>query len=144
MSVLKSALAVLALAWFPNCAVADDSAYRAAKVAIEKAKSCDDDAATAFSRLTDESAEIVARAAFEKCLTVWQNANRVYFEEREKNDRPPATEEQMRKNPYILSFSVKALNEDTEENSIENWKRPEIERLLVVIMDARLKSKPTN
>ena len=54
------------------------------------------------------------------------------------------TEEQMRKNPYILSFSVKALNEDTEENSIENWKRPEIERLLVVIMDARLKSKPTN
>jgi hypothetical protein len=62
------------------------------------------------------------------------------LEERARNDHRPYTDEELKRNPYLLSDAIKALNEDTEENSIENWKRPEIERLLVVVMDARLKN----
>jgi hypothetical protein len=144
MSVFRALVFLVALAWFPGCATAEDAKPRAAQLAIDNAKSCDDDIATRFSRLNNESAEIVARATFEKCLPVWQNAHKVYFEERAKNDRRPYTDEELKRNPYLLSGAVDALNADTEENSIENWKRPEIERLLVMVMEARLKSARTD
>jgi hypothetical protein len=145
MPVPKSALVLLTLACLPTSAAADSSvSSRAAQVAIEKARSCDDNAALTFSQINSESAYTVARAAFEKCLPVWEDANHVYLDEKKKADVRLYTDEELKRNLYLLSTAVRALLDDREQNSIENWKRREIERLLVVVLEAKLKNKPIN
>jgi hypothetical protein len=143
MSVFKSAVALLALACFPGYAAAEDAVKGSAtQVAIEKAKGCDDNVATAFSQLNNETAEEVAKAAFEKCFRLWFVANNVYFATSSKDNLPFAADD-VAKHPELTGPYFKAVMEDSKKNSIEAWKAVEIDRLRLIVMDARLKNAPT-
>jgi hypothetical protein len=145
----KSALAVLVLAWLPNYAVANEANWptaahvafeKAIQAAIEKAKNCDDDAAIAFSQLNNENAEAIARTAFEKCKTLWTDADNTYKDLQSKWFARSVTEDDIKHNPYLLSGYTK----DIDTDRVGAWKQAEIERLPVVVMETRLKNAPTH
>jgi hypothetical protein len=48
----------------------------AAKVTVEQAKQCDQNAAHSYAKLIGEQAEIVAGAAFDKCIDFWTVASK--------------------------------------------------------------------
>jgi hypothetical protein len=142
MLVPKSALVFLALAWFPSYAVAGDTAKTSgSRVAIEKATNCSDNAAMELSPLTNETAEQVAKAAFEKCRPLWENANKIYFKE-----NAPFSAEDVLKHPELTRDYAEYFAGESElakKNSIEAWKPIEIDRLRLLVMEARLNRTPT-
>jgi hypothetical protein len=104
------------------CFFASASAQDADKAAgIAKARSCDDAAAMAFAQLANETAEAVATAAFEKCRGLWREAVKW-------------TQAGLRASPYLLAESLR-----NPDGAVDGWQRPEVRRLLVVVMEARLK-----
>ena len=107
------------------------------KAAIAQARRCDDDAAKTFAQLANESADTVARAAFEKCRDSWMDANKKYFDGREPRE---FTDAEVKAHPDLPLAVLRATMQDSKENSIESWKRAELDRLLVVVMEARLRS----
>jgi hypothetical protein len=139
--VSKSALALLILAWLPNYAAANEAhsaIEKSTQAAIEKAKICDDDAAVAFSRLNNENAEAIATAAFVKCKTLWTDAQNMYNDLQSKWFEQNISQDELRSNPYLFSDFMK----DTGTDRVGAWKPAEIERLIVVVMGARLKNAP--
>jgi hypothetical protein len=141
MSTSKSALLVFALTCVPSSVVADEAlTSSAAWPAIEKARDCNDAAAMAFSQLKNESAEEVAKAAFDKCYAKWDDANKLYFNTR---PAPPRfTQKQINNNPWLLATQLEAEHADAERNSIQAWRAVEIDRLRVLVMETRLKDAP--
>lgn len=133
----------LALASLPNCGAAGAAMDDAYQAAIDKAKSCDDQAALAFSKLDDETAEAVARAAFEKCRPLWVSADKA------NPDQPwvyHITPEDVAKHPDLASdyLKQKLHPSSPEDRHIDKWNQVEFERLLVFVMEARLKSLPAH
>jgi hypothetical protein len=142
MPISKSALlAFFALACVPSCATADEAMKSsAAWPAIEKARDCDDAAAIAFSRLANESAEQVAKAAFDKCYATWDAANQLYFNT--MPHYPYLTEKDIHKKIALLSLETQTFSTEAARNNLEAWKAAEIDRLRVLVMETRLKNVP--
>jgi hypothetical protein len=142
MSVPKSALlAFLALAWFPSYGVAGDAARSrsgGSQVVIEKARSCDDSAAITLSPLTNETAEEVAKAAFEECRPFWTSAAKLYAQEHSFN----ISAQEATNDPVLMSLYFSDLVKNPEE-TVEKWKQSEIDKLRLLVMEARLKPTPT-
>jgi hypothetical protein len=134
----KGSLAVVAFASLLASASAQDAddLDNVTKAALAQARRCDDDAARTFAQLANESADTVARAAFEKCRDSWMDANKKYFDGREPRE---FTDAEVKAHPDLPLAILRATMQDAKENSVEAWKRAEVERLLVVVMEARLK-----
>jgi hypothetical protein len=139
MLVSKWALTFLALACVPSSVVAGEALNSSrAWPAIQKARDCNDAAAVAFSRLVNESAEEVAKAAFDKSYAFWDDANRLYFQTWPGSTR--FTDKEMHANPWLLTMQIEAEHADAERNDIAAWKAVEIDRLRVLVMETRLKA----
>jgi hypothetical protein len=142
MAILKLTVPVL----FFSCCLAisaaaqDGKKINAAKEAISAAKACDGDAALAFAQLAGETADAVASASFDKCRDLWNDAHRKYDDA--GSGPVPYSDAQLKQNPYLVSAWMGSLARDAEANSMDQWKRAEIDRLRVVVMEVRLKNAP--
>jgi hypothetical protein len=135
----RALLALFAFISVPSFAVADEALKSSpAWPAIEKARNCDDGAATTFSQLKYESAEQVAKAAFDKCHALWDGAHEIYYQ---TSPTPPSPSE-IPKNPWAYKVKWDLINADAERNAVEAWKAAEIDRLRVLVMETRLKNAP--
>jgi hypothetical protein len=129
-----------ALICVPSFVTADEALKSsAAWPAIEKARNCDDGTSIAFSQLKYESAEQVAKAAFDKCHALWDSAHEVYYQ---TSPKPPSPSE-IPKNPWAYKVQLDLINADAERNTVEAWKATEIDRLRVLVMETRLKNAPS-
>ncbi len=140
-----------------SAAAAGEDRQATTDAATARARSCDDEAARTFAQVAAESAEVVARAAFEKCRASWMEATEASFTETARApistnaghrvDTPRGgyyvpSDAEMRANPYLLSESLKASAAlaERKDQFIENQKRAEVERLLVVVLESRLEN----
>ena len=107
----------------------------AAKVTVEQAKQCDQNAAQSYAKLIGEQAEIVARAAFDKCIDFWTVASKNIIDAL----TPPSPRlAEMNKNPYLLSTYLRSIKAIADQNDIEAWRQAELRRLTVIVLDTRL------
>jgi hypothetical protein len=82
-----------------------------------------------------EQAEIVAGAAFDKCIDFWTVASKSMIDALTPPSPSPA---EMNKNPYLLSTYLRSINAIANQNDIEAWRQAELHRLTVIVLDTRL------
>lgn len=51
---------------------------------------------------------------------------------------PMPSENEMKKNPFLLSLHIQALSQVADANGVEAWRRAEFSRIRVLVLDARL------
>jgi hypothetical protein len=116
-------------------ALAQQPSLEAAKVTVEQAKQCDQNVAQSYPKLMGKQAEIVAGAAFDKCVDIWTVASKNMIDALTPPAPSPAD---MNKNAFLLSTYLRSAKAIADQNDIEAWRQAELRRLMVIVLEARL------
>jgi hypothetical protein len=125
--------------WLPSALAqnVDKSAVAADSDATIVAQRCDEEAAQRFSQLLSETADAVGSASFDSCRRYWDVEQDKHSEVIKSKTSTP---KQMKENTFLLSTWLKFTIMDAEANSIETWRRAEVDLLRPIIMKTRLQS----
>ena len=106
----------------------------AAKNLIDAAKRCSESSAEKFAKVAGETADTIATAAFDNCEELWRTATsnliRAFQEQ-----LPHFSDDEVKKNPYLLSEHFAAANCIDDQNSLEARREAEIRRLRVLVLE---------